>query len=450
RASFPCVTTASRCGMMILEVTTVDIGHKIYELRKQHGLTQEQFAEMFHVTRQTVSNWENNKNYPDMETLRQISEAYSVSFDELLKSDKALIQQIDKTKKRAGVTRWLIVLIAALLVLLAIVFVVPRIAASVFYNPGEVVATHQDDEVSMDSCRMDTDISVFSELLLPCMKFNSVDSHNTGLGKYNVMIQQTSWISSSEQKLVSGSIDKNALTLFNPGDLKRPPGNAFAWTINRHDISKSMTQNQQEMLEDHLKENPGETEENVDFNVSLGGAPKSAKRSLQELDENELQVGYIDFDRVMNWDEAMTFIQKYELMSPWIGIVTSGDTQEVIGMYDYPVDAFKPFDGSKYPYLFGRGELTEAEDYYDLYRDEDIAKQHFISMLQYMQDNEEFIAMMDSATGDFSEEIDFSYKIQYLKNHDLKVYGVAAIADKKALLNIMEDEWVYSIGTEKY
>ena len=37
--------------------------------RKKHGQTQQEVAEVFHVTRQTVSNWENEKSYPDIHSL---------------------------------------------------------------------------------------------------------------------------------------------------------------------------------------------------------------------------------------------------------------------------------------------------------------------------------------------------------------------------------------------
>ena len=39
----------------------MQLGQMIAKIRKEQGLTQEAFAEKFHVTRQTVSNWENEK-----------------------------------------------------------------------------------------------------------------------------------------------------------------------------------------------------------------------------------------------------------------------------------------------------------------------------------------------------------------------------------------------------
>ena len=47
----------------------MDIGSTIRTIRTNHGLSQDQMAELFHVTRQTVSNWENNRHYPDLSTL---------------------------------------------------------------------------------------------------------------------------------------------------------------------------------------------------------------------------------------------------------------------------------------------------------------------------------------------------------------------------------------------
>lgn len=59
----------------------MSLGSKIQQIRKERGLSQEQFADQFHVTRQTVSNWENDRNYPDMTSLRQISETFGAAGD---------------------------------------------------------------------------------------------------------------------------------------------------------------------------------------------------------------------------------------------------------------------------------------------------------------------------------------------------------------------------------
>ena len=51
----------------------MNIGNQILNIRKEKQLTQEEFGKLFHVTRQTVSNWENGKSDPDLQVLVDIS-----------------------------------------------------------------------------------------------------------------------------------------------------------------------------------------------------------------------------------------------------------------------------------------------------------------------------------------------------------------------------------------
>ena len=59
----------------------MQLGQTIQKIRKENHLTQEEFAEIFHVTGQTVSNWENEKSYPDLLTLVAISDNFHISLE---------------------------------------------------------------------------------------------------------------------------------------------------------------------------------------------------------------------------------------------------------------------------------------------------------------------------------------------------------------------------------
>ena len=76
------------------------LGKKIKSIRQENKLSQEEFSEKFNVTRQTVSNWENGKSVPDLETIVRMSSEFKVSTDELLKEDKSVVQKIDSEKKK--------------------------------------------------------------------------------------------------------------------------------------------------------------------------------------------------------------------------------------------------------------------------------------------------------------------------------------------------------------
>ena len=54
----------------------MNIGNQILNIRKENQLTQEEFGKLFHVTRQAVSNWENEKSYPDLQVLVDISNQF--------------------------------------------------------------------------------------------------------------------------------------------------------------------------------------------------------------------------------------------------------------------------------------------------------------------------------------------------------------------------------------
>lgn len=74
----------------------MQLGQTILNIRKENNLTQEKFAELFHVTRQTVSNWENEKSYPDLLTLVQISDTFDISLDKMLKEDLKMTKKLNK------------------------------------------------------------------------------------------------------------------------------------------------------------------------------------------------------------------------------------------------------------------------------------------------------------------------------------------------------------------
>lgn len=76
----------------------MSIGNQIMSIRRERQLTQEQFGSLFHVTRQTVSNWENGKSYPDLQLLVAISDQFGISLDTLLKEDTKMVKAIDRER----------------------------------------------------------------------------------------------------------------------------------------------------------------------------------------------------------------------------------------------------------------------------------------------------------------------------------------------------------------
>ena len=82
----------------------MELGKQIRKYRNERTLSQEALADKVYVSRQTVSNWENDKSYPDVKSLVLLSEVFAVSLDQLIKGDVEMMkEQINQTdQKRFG------------------------------------------------------------------------------------------------------------------------------------------------------------------------------------------------------------------------------------------------------------------------------------------------------------------------------------------------------------
>ena len=87
----------------------MELGKQIKKYRQEAQLSQEELAERIYFSRQTISNWENDKSYPDVNSLVLLSETFQVSLDKLIKGDidimKDVIQreEVEKMKRYGAV-----------------------------------------------------------------------------------------------------------------------------------------------------------------------------------------------------------------------------------------------------------------------------------------------------------------------------------------------------------
>ena len=87
----------------------MELGKQIKMHRQEAHLSQEELANRVYVSRQTISNWENDKSYPDVNSLVLLSEIFQISLDRLIKGDievmKDVIQkeEIEKMKRYGNI-----------------------------------------------------------------------------------------------------------------------------------------------------------------------------------------------------------------------------------------------------------------------------------------------------------------------------------------------------------
>ena len=105
----------------------MEFNEQIKRLRKENNLTQEEMAKKLNVTRQAISNWENNHNLPDFEMIILIAETFGVSLDELILGDKKMnkIEQTlinDGKRTRAAKFNMVTTIIGNVFIILGIIF----------------------------------------------------------------------------------------------------------------------------------------------------------------------------------------------------------------------------------------------------------------------------------------------------------------------------------------
>ena len=83
----------------------MDIGAKLKDARRNVGMTQERVAEELGVSRQSISNWENGRTYPDIVSVVKMSDLYNISLDALLKEEKTVSNYLDYLEESTNVVK---------------------------------------------------------------------------------------------------------------------------------------------------------------------------------------------------------------------------------------------------------------------------------------------------------------------------------------------------------
>ncbi|MBQ9517598.1 MAG: DUF2157 domain-containing protein [Eubacterium sp.] len=83
----------------------IKVSKNIKKFRKQSGLTQEQLAEQMHLTRQAISNWENDKCQPDIESVARLAEVFGVSVEEMIYGSLKNVGTEENSESRINVMK---------------------------------------------------------------------------------------------------------------------------------------------------------------------------------------------------------------------------------------------------------------------------------------------------------------------------------------------------------
>ena len=120
----------------------MELGNRIKELRKALNINQDELAENLFVSRQTISNWENDKSYPDIQSVLLLSEIFGVSVDQLLKGDVEKMERIITEQTQADINKMNTYAIGMLISIIALLITTPVLVFTIgfwFFIPFVVL-----------------------------------------------------------------------------------------------------------------------------------------------------------------------------------------------------------------------------------------------------------------------------------------------------------------------
>lgn len=148
------------------EELKLEVSSQIKKYRSNMGISQEELAEKIYVSRQTISNWETGKNYPDIHSLLLLSSLFNVSLDQLIKGDVVIMKKEIKEleiKKFDKYGR-----IFTVLLFLTVITAVPLAAWLKWYALipwGMLFAVTMYFALKLEKIKKDNDISTYKEIV---------------------------------------------------------------------------------------------------------------------------------------------------------------------------------------------------------------------------------------------------------------------------------------------
>lgn len=363
-----------------------------------------------------------SEEIPSLEDLKDDTvDEYKANTD--IKTDKNNDEANNFTKmirsyiRRAFIKMGVIVGTTILAITLFVIFGLPKVVDTFYYNPAQIAG----EEDGFETNQISLDWATYSEMFLPGYYRCQVLVDEMGYGEYNINIKQFSSVNGVFDD-VSGHIDKGNLVLYNNYVMKRPTGDAF------------------------VREFAGVEDYYFDNGKGPAGSVSDALAELEELNDDDYYVAYLTMDEVMTYNQFNQWSDNNEVSPWWCAICQKTDNgyyaKETLG-FNYSSSALEmQYDKEKYPNLsyFDTTLCASGEDWVI---PEEAMKKHMVSMLRYMDDQKDFRSMIEYLPED-------GYLEEWAKNveeNGLNIYGFVVVGKKDEIIKLSQLEDVAYVYT---
>ena len=144
----------------------MELGKQIKKHRQEVQLSQEKLADRVYVSRQTISNWENDKSYPDVNSLVLLSEIFQISLDNLIKGDIEVMKDVIQKEEIVKMNRY--GKIYTIMLIVTAVSAVPLfmwLGVWAFIPWGIIWALSMYFAVQVEKVKKDNDVQTYKEIV---------------------------------------------------------------------------------------------------------------------------------------------------------------------------------------------------------------------------------------------------------------------------------------------
>ena len=152
--------------MSIPEGEEMELGKQIKKHRQEVQLSQEKLADRVYVSRQTISNWENDKSYPDVNSLVLLSEIFQISLDNLIKGDIEVMKDVIQKEEIVKMNRY--GKIYTIMLIVTAISAVPLfmwLGVWAFIPWGIIWALSMYFAVQVEKVKKDNDVQTYKEIV---------------------------------------------------------------------------------------------------------------------------------------------------------------------------------------------------------------------------------------------------------------------------------------------
>lgn len=136
---------------------------QIKKYRRQNNFSQEELADKIYVSRQTISHWENDRSYPDVENLLLMSSLFDISLDNLVKGDLDFMkQELDSHVMNNWTKIMLVFLILGVIIGIPITYILGKVGlviALILFIVGEFAV------IKIERIKKNYDLKTYQEIL---------------------------------------------------------------------------------------------------------------------------------------------------------------------------------------------------------------------------------------------------------------------------------------------